>query len=291
MRNATLLGLLLTSSQTLALIVDQKALSAAIVAAPLVATVEVTDLTSDENPITTIASARVIALHKNSLATVSEGSDLLIEIPGGSVKSGFLQYSGVTYPVRSERYEATLTPTDHGTFQVVGFEMGLRSVARHAVRNQVDCPGSNPAYVHWDRTYMPIPFFISGDSFLSQPELIDGIRPSFEAWRNIDATGIDFVPMGCTKSQINENDGVNSIILITQGWRTPQGAQPTIPATSARRPASSPTMEQLMWRWRKRSRTPWRRARTSKASSLPGRTCGSPTRGTQPQPLGPPTTT
>ncbi|MBI1861980.1 MAG: matrixin family metalloprotease [Deltaproteobacteria bacterium] len=92
------------------------------------------------------------------------------------------------------------------------------SASRHSIRNQVGCPGSNPAYVHWDTRFMPIPYFISIDSFRSHPDLLDGIRPSFEAWRNIDSLGVDFLPMGCTRSRTNENDGVNSIILVTDHW-------------------------------------------------------------------------
>lgn len=207
-----------------ALTLVESAITQSMLNAPLQVIVEVNRLSVSTQPqIVTIAEVEVVSVIRSTIRSpngVKANDIITIEIPGGDSGQGFLHYSGVVYPSLHRRYEVVLAPTDHFTYKVVGFERGFKSLSneRHFVRNQVGCANSNPAYVHWNSRFMPIPYFISVDSFRTNPELVNGIRASFESWRNIDGVGVDFIPMGCTKSRLNENDGINSLVFVTDSW-------------------------------------------------------------------------
>lgn len=131
-------------------------------------------------------------------------------------------YSGFARPRVGQRYQASLKKLGDEIYEVAGFEFGLTPVtpSRSFTRNRTD--GSNGegsgAFLYWDTKYFPIPYFIAESTFRNRPELITEIDQSFATWRNLESTPIEFVATGCTNSQLNENDGINSIILITKDW-------------------------------------------------------------------------
>lgn len=191
----------------------------AIEAAALHAQVKIIGLshTADPKTIYTAQIEKLMRAHPH----LREGDEIQIEIPGGPVHGGIIQYSGLATAMILQRYQIAATPGPNGNFQINGADSGFvpTSKSRTFVRNQVDgCAGSDPAYVHWDFRFMPVPFSINADSFLSQPDLVDAIAPSFQTWRDVAGLGVEFIPLGCTDSPVNENDGINNIILITKNW-------------------------------------------------------------------------
>jgi hypothetical protein len=48
--------------------------------------------------------------------------------------------------------------------------------------------------------------------------LVPEIDRSFKIWRDIETVPIEFVAMGCSDSKYNENDGINSVLLLSTTW-------------------------------------------------------------------------
>lgn len=155
-------------------------------------------------------------------ARTSTGEILKIRFQGGEKNDRGVFFSGFVRPYAKRKYQAYLKRVEGDLFEVTGFEWGLRdlSPSRNYSRNRTDGSNGegNGPFLYWDPKYFPIPYFISEPTFRSRPELIAEIDQSFKSWRDIETTTVEFMAMGCSSGQYNENDGLNSIILVTKNW-------------------------------------------------------------------------
>lgn len=152
----------------------------------------------------------------------AEGDSFVFRGIGGELAGKGVYFSGMPRPHLQEEYTAYLTRAGGNEFQITGFEYGLtpHHLTRSFSRNRTDGSNGNGtgAFLYWDESYFPIPYFISAPSFQGLGDFVGAIDASFQTWRNIADTKIEFLPMGCSSSTRNENDGLNTIILIRQNW-------------------------------------------------------------------------
>jgi len=219
-----LLGFLFFSTVSFGLIVSPAAVSEALADADLVAEIRVTDLQGlphTENFATFAATALVERTERSSFP-IARHQTIVIEGPGGEVGDRGVIFSGIPRPYREHRYRAHLKLQDNGHYRIAGFEAGLTdlSPSRQYTRNRTD--GSNGegkgAFLFWDTSFLPIPFYLSAPSFQGRLGFAEAIDASFKAWRDVADTRVEFQPMGCSQSEKNENDGLNHIILVTKDW-------------------------------------------------------------------------
>ncbi|MBY0369580.1 matrixin family metalloprotease [bacterium] len=150
------------------------------------------------------------------------GNTFWLDTPGGEIGETGVTYS--TYPRAyvGRRYHAALRRLNNGAFASVASGQGLvdMDARRNFSRNRTD--GSNGqgtgAYLHWDSAYMPIPYYISFPTLGFRLEWVDAIDASFGAWREREDTMLEFLPMGCAQTAANLNDGVNTLIYVTNDW-------------------------------------------------------------------------
>ncbi|MFM8314374.1 MAG: hypothetical protein ACKOA8_08825, partial [Deltaproteobacteria bacterium] len=205
-------------------IVDQQLNSAELVADILVDSVSV--VTDPVIHARSIASAQILNIHRSNQTESKNLSDRIeIEVPGGEVGNRGVLYSGFPRPRTGNRYRAYLKRLDSASpnhFQITGFDWGLTPLSpeRKSSRNRTD--GSNGEgtgpFLYWDPRYFPIPFYISSPSFKNLPQFVTAIETSFKTWRAYDDVLIEFIAMGCNRSVTNENEGLNTIILIKEAW-------------------------------------------------------------------------
>ncbi len=206
-----------------ALTVSPNAISEALSHADLVADIHVTALQAkphSERFATFEATAEIesVARGKENL----ERTSIVIEGLGGEISDRGVIYSGIPRPYREHRYHAHLKVLENGHYSIAGFEEGLKdlSPSRSFTRNRTD--GSNGegvgAFLFWDDSFFPLPYYLSAPSFKGRIEFQDAIDASFKTWRDVQNIRIEFQPMGCSISQRNENDGLNHVILVTDAW-------------------------------------------------------------------------
>lgn len=189
--------------------------------ADLIAQIRITDFRS-------FPDSRFFARYsaEADVLSVSKGSDsqkhITITGIGGEQNGLGVSYSNGARPRKNESYVAHLKLGNDGTYSIVGGDEGLEPTlhTRAFSRNRTD--GSNGeghgAYLHWDPSFLPIPFSISIKTFSEFPSFPDAINASFQTWRTPDDTFVEFIPMGCTTTTGNYNDGINSIVLISENW-------------------------------------------------------------------------
>jgi hypothetical protein len=183
---------------------------------------------TDPNAITkTIASATILKVHRQNSrqSNVRERDNVEIEVFGGEINGQGVMYSGLPRPYKGQSYRVFLNPTNSNginRYVITGFQEGLKPLTqmRQSSRNRTD--GSNGEgdgpFLYWDSRYFPLQFMISAPSFKSHPDFVEAIEESFKPWRNDADVLVEFIAQGCNQSTKNENDSLNTIILVTQNW-------------------------------------------------------------------------
>lgn len=209
--------------------VDPRDIDEQLSSAVLVADVEIESLESFSDPrfhARSIATARVLkirTLRNDGGWFPGVGDAVEIETLGGEVGDQGVLYSGYPRPRVGHKYHASFRRTGATLFATTGFSKGLLpfSPERGYSRNRTD--GSNGSgagpFLYWDPTYFPIPYFVNQASFFNHPEMLDAIDLSFKQWRDPANVAIEFLPMGCTSTNTNRNDGINAIILVKENWQ------------------------------------------------------------------------
>ncbi len=216
-----LLALVFFAGTLHALTLDRQKLDAELAKADAVADILVTDLTYAPDPVVGFrhrALARVEAVVSGNLP-----SDIVLEGPGGEGAGIGVHLTGFNRPYVRHHYRAHLATNPDGTYRVVGYHRGLvdKSGTRGFTRNRTD--GSNGegvgAFLFWDESSFPVPYFISAKSFRGKSDFVPAIDQSFRTWRNLDGVKVEFVGVGCSDIARNENDGVNNVIFVEKDWQ------------------------------------------------------------------------
>jgi len=174
----------------------------------------------------TVASAQVLKIHSSkSNQKIRTTDEIEIEFPGGEAGEQAVMFSGFPRPYKGISYKAFLNLDSSGNsnrYQVAGFEEGFKPLipTRQYSRNRTDGSdgkGTGP-FLYWDPRYFPIPYYISAPSFKGHPDYVTAIEDSFKTWRAYGDVKIEFLALGCNQSTQNENDSLNTIILIKEKW-------------------------------------------------------------------------
>lgn len=228
MRLPLITALLALCASLRALVISQDALNAQLDEAILVAQIHVDKVEVSPDPrfhalfTATCTVQKVLQVQDDGGWFPQAGESIEIEGIGGELNGLGIFISGYPRPYVGHAYEAHLVRRSAQTFQVTGLEFGLRplSPTRDYTRNRTD--GSNGdgtgAFLYWDDTSFPVPYFISETTFINQPDAVPAIDASFRTWRNIQDIKVEFVPMGCSTVNVDQNDGINNVIFVTQNW-------------------------------------------------------------------------
>ncbi len=151
------------------------------------------------------------------------GDSISIIGPGGEWNNVGVMISGYPRPYAGKKYLAHLKRVSGKIFTTVGGDDGLVDLypTHDYTRNRTDGingQGTGP-FLFWDPTYFPIPYFISETTFAGHPDYVAAIDESFRTWRNVQDIIVEFLPLGCTSKSLSQNDGVNSVLYITQNWQ------------------------------------------------------------------------
>lgn len=217
-------------NQLTAVTVPDELIAEQLDSATLVADISVNSVgVSEDTPnlIKSTAQATILKIHKQefSQAPVEENDTIEIEFIGGESNQRGLMVSGFPRPYKGQSYKAYLAPLAEkrsSKFVIVGFEDGLIPLnnLRKSSRNRTDGSdgtGTGP-FLYWDTKYFPIPYLISAPSFKNHPDFVTAIEESFQPWRNYEDVLVEFIAMGCNISTKNENDSLNTIILVKNDW-------------------------------------------------------------------------
>lgn len=142
---------------------------------------------------------------------------------GGEVDGIGSFYSGLPRAYVGRRYRIYLKDVA-GAFRVAGWEAGLVDLdprPRAFSRNRTDGSdgAGDGAFLYWRKNYFPLPYFIARDTFANSPRQVREIDRSFNTWRDVSQTLVDFIPMGCIDGGTNLNDGFNTILRVDRDWR------------------------------------------------------------------------
>lgn len=224
----SVLLILFGSRAAQALTVSSTDIQAQLNAATLVAEVAIrsSESLSDPNYYASFRSdaevTRVIASSDDGGWFPAAGDHLSIEGLGGEINDLGVFISGFPRPHTGRNYRVYLKRKADHTFNITGFEEGLVPLQtyRNYSRNRTD--GSNGEgtgpFLYWDQSFIPIPYYISAPSFKGFQNFIPAIDASFRTWRDIADIRIEFLPYGCSSKSTNENDGLNTVILVTKDW-------------------------------------------------------------------------
>jgi hypothetical protein len=152
------------------------------------------------------------------------GDSVTIEGLGGERNGVGVVIPGYPRPLVGHRYHAYLNRNpSNSNFVVAGLEHGLVDLDSNHLytRNRTD--GSNGEgvgpFLYWASNFIPVPYYISAPSFAGHPDFIAAIDQSFKTWRNIPDITMEFIPMGCTTKVFDQNDGINTVIFVTENWQ------------------------------------------------------------------------
>ena len=223
------LWLLLVCCSANALLITPTDVQSELGSAQLVAEINVTAWKSLPNAIhyaTFEAQASIQAILSDPTNSSSVGDTITIEGLGGELDNVGVVIPGYPRPLVGHNYRAYLNRNpENSNYVITGLEHGLVDLdAGHEhlyTRNRTD--GSNGqgvgAFLFWDSSFIPIPYYISAPSFAGHPEFIAAIDQSFKTWRDIQDITIEFIPMGCTTKIEDQNDGINTVLFVTQNWQ------------------------------------------------------------------------
>lgn len=177
----------------------------------------------------TIAAARILQIHsvKDGLSLDAPKMGDLIEIEslGGELGPRGVIFSGYPRPRNGMSYRAYLnrgSEKNSQRFVITGFESGLTPLTptRQFSRNRTDGSdgaGSGP-FLYWDSRFFPLSYYIAAPSFRNSPNFVTAIEDSFKTWRDLEDVKVEFISLGCNQSTKNENDNLNTVILLTENW-------------------------------------------------------------------------
>ncbi len=224
-----ILGITSFARGLLGVTVPPELISAQLNAAELIADLTLKSLNTIIDPSThlkTIASAEVLKIHHiKSGESLKIRDEIEIEFPGGEINDRGVMFSGIPRPYNGISYKAYLNHSgseSHHRYVVTGFEDGFKPITqlRQHSRNRTD--GSNGSgtgpFLYWDSRHFPIPYYISAPSFKNHPDYVTAIENSFKTWRTYNDVLVEFLSFGCNQSTKNENDSLNTIILLTDNW-------------------------------------------------------------------------
>ncbi len=177
----------------------------------------------------TIAAARILQIHsvKDGLSLDAPKMGDLIEIEslGGELGRRGVIFSGYPRPRNGRSYRAYLnrgSEKNSQRFVITGFESGLTPLTptRQFSRNRTDGSdgaGSGP-FLYWDSRFFPLSYYIAAPSFRNLPNFVTAIEDSFKTWRDLEDVKVEFISLGCNQSTKNENDNLNTLILLSENW-------------------------------------------------------------------------
>lgn len=170
-----------------------------------------------------LAHARISRVVEARHSHLYRDDVITIETPGGEREDIGVFISGYPRLYKNRHYRLHLNRKPNGNYVIAGWDEGVQSLdanLRTFSRNRTD--GSNGEgegpFLYWDDRAFPIPYFISALSFMGLQDYVTAIDLSFQEWTRRQNAIVDFLPMGCTTKAKNENDGVNSIILVKDDW-------------------------------------------------------------------------
>jgi hypothetical protein len=216
------------SSPAFALLLAKGSVDQALANAAFVVEVEVLSRQPQPHPVyhkMTFSELRVdsIVRSANDGGTTPEIGDILVvQTPGGESEGNGVYFSGYPHPYVGKKYTAYLNRSDDATYTIAGFERGLQplGVTRDGTRNRTDGingQGTGP-FLFWDPSYFPLPYYLSAPTFKNLPDFADAIDASFQAWRAPQDVRVDFLAMGCTNQSLEQSDGLNKVIMVTDSW-------------------------------------------------------------------------
>jgi hypothetical protein len=211
-----------------ATVVNPQAIQKQMATATLVADIQVEALEGVQDSqfdVKSLASARVLKIHSlrdDRNATIQEGDLITVETPGGEIGETGVLYAGMPRAYNGKSYRATLRHLHHLTFGIVGLSAGLVPLTKERTYSRNRTDGSNGsgsgAFLYWDPSYFPIPYYISQPTFRNHEDMAAAVDLSFKPWRDPGYVSVEFLPMGCTSTVTNRNDGINAVILVTRDW-------------------------------------------------------------------------
>ena len=218
------------SGQAMAVTFEPEMIADQLESANLIADIHVDSLSSvpDRSLFAkSLAKATLLKIHqsRNIDSALRENDVIEIEVAGGEIDGKGVMFSGLPRPYSGQNYRAYLNPSANNIpnrFVITGLENGLipLSFVRASSRNRTDGSngsGSGP-FLYWDQRNLPITYSISAPSFKNKPDFVEAIEESFKPWRAYQDVLIEFVAMGCNKSTQNQNDSLNTLILVPQDW-------------------------------------------------------------------------
>lgn len=171
------------------------------------------------------ATAQITSIEKisSSLKDIpAVGDSIAIRGLGGEWAQRGVVMSGHPKPYVGRDYKAYLRLESQNFFSLTGYEAGLTELnpGRKFSRNRTDGSNGegNGAFLYWDDKFLPIPYYVSVNTFLGLQNFISAIDDSFKTWRDVNDIKIEFLPMGCSSSAKNENEGLNHVVLVTDAW-------------------------------------------------------------------------
>lgn len=221
-------GLFLFSQNLIAVTTDPVLIAEQLNSAELIADVAIESLTPVSDPhayLKTIAQARILNKYPSILEKdLSLGDEIEIEFVGGEVNQRGVMFSGIPRPRKGINYKAYLNraASNSNRYVITGFEQGLQPLnpLREFSRNRTDGSNGNGKgpFLYWDTRYFPVSYYISAPSFSGHPDFVTAIETSFKTWRVFDDVLVEFISLGCNQSTKNENDNLNTIVLLTEEW-------------------------------------------------------------------------
>ncbi len=218
------------SGQAMAVTFEPEMIADQLESANLIADIHVDSLSSvpDRSLFAkSLAKATLLKIHqsRNIDSALRENDVIEIEVAGGEIDGKGVMFSGLPRPYSGQNYRAYLNLSANNIpnrFVITGLENGLipLSFVRASSRNRTDGSngsGSGP-FLYWDQRNLPITYSISAPSFKNKPDFVEAIEESFKPWRAYQDVLIEFVAMGCNKSTQNQNDSLNTLILVPQDW-------------------------------------------------------------------------
>lgn len=223
---AILAALTISAADLFALTIDSRDVQAALANADLVADITVDDVDSLPHPkffTLRLAHARISRLVEPRRSRLLRDDNIVIESPGGERDGVGVFITGYPRLYKNRHYRVHLKRKKNGNYAIAGWDEGVQSLdanVRTFSRNRTD--GSNGdgegAFLYWDDRSFPIPYYISGATFIGLQNYVTAIDLSFQEWTKRQDIKLDFLPMGCTNKVKNENDGVNSVIMVKDEW-------------------------------------------------------------------------
>ncbi len=227
MKNLALL-LCCLGAPAFATLVNPQAIQKQMASASLVADIQVESLEGIQDTqfdVKSLATARVLkiySLRDTGGWSPREGEWISVETLGGEVGETGVLYAGMPRAYNGKRYRATLRHLHDTTFAVVGLGAGLVPLDKDRAYSRNRTDGSNGSgsgpFLYWDPASFPIPYYISQPTFRNHEDIAAAVDLSFKPWRDPGYVNVEFLPMGCTSTVTNRNDGINAVIFVTRDW-------------------------------------------------------------------------